>query len=251
MGFSSQTDLSPEEIFDISQEISQVFAPVVLANPIEFIAAASNSSPQTLLEISEEIIQDYAPALASQMPGADGGIKLSSREILAISEEVSLGFVPEAADAVSQVVLLPVDRDHLHAYWNIGQEQLEASPQDDHSESQLTLRVYSEPDNSGDISKTVSWFDVAIDSTQTRQIVSLPVRSDQQTYSASIGNQNIDSSFAALASSNAVAVFGGHALSRQSTDARIAPSESVPQLIATSGKTKNSSKSASGQSNRH
>ncbi|MGZ8227455.1 MAG: DUF4912 domain-containing protein [Methylococcaceae bacterium] len=249
MGLSSQIDLSPEEIFDISQEISQVFAPVVLATPIEVVAAANNSSPQTPLEISEEIIQDYAPALASQMPGADSGIKLSSREILAISEEVGLGFVPEAADAVSQIVLLPVDRDHLHAYWNIGQEQLEAAPQD-HSESQLTLRVYSEPDNSGDISKTVSWFDVAIDSAQTRQTVSLPVRSDQQAYSASIGNQNIDSSFAALASSNAVTVFGGPALSHQSTDDRIAPSESVPQLIATSGKTKNSSKSASGQSNR-
>jgi len=56
---------------------------------------------------------------------------------------------------------LPVDPEHLYAYWNLDDDKLNTTPKKD-SENQLTLRIYPEANKNTDISKTKSWFDVAM-----------------------------------------------------------------------------------------
>lgn len=173
-----------------------------------------NLSAKEMLEISQEISRDFTPCFSSQMPELVEKIRLSPKELLDIGDEIGRDFAPKASYNLSnipEVILLPVDPGHLYAYWNLG-ENREISTPDNECKDQLTLRIYSQPDEQRATIETVSWFDVAIDSPKTLQQVSLPSPVDDTAYSAAIGKCCADDSFIAFAHSNIIhAPHGGAA----------------------------------------
>jgi hypothetical protein len=100
-------------------------------------------------------------------------------------------------------MLLPVDPGHLHVYWNVAENQ-EIVKSDNESNDHLTLRVYGQPDLQGKTTEIEHLFDVAIDSTLSRQQLSLPVAVAEMAYSAEIGKYDVDDRFIVFAYSNII-----------------------------------------------
>lgn len=162
-----------------------------------------NLSAEEILEISEEISRNFAPRFSSGMPGLVEKIKLSSQELLEIGDEIGRDFAPKASHHIPEVVLLPVDPGHLYAYWDLG-ESPEVSVPDNEDDNALTLRIYSLPEDEQATTETAAWFDIAIDSPNTRQQVSLPSQVDDTVFSAAIGKCSEDNGFIAFAHSNII-----------------------------------------------
>lgn len=158
-------------------------------------------SAEEIFEISQEINQEFAPNFSLKKPEPVAQHSLSPKEMLDISEEIRIDFAPKASSNTQELVLLPVDPDHLYAYWNVADSQPFTTTKIN-SENPLTLRVYSEPNKNMNIFDAKSWFDVAIDSAQAQQKVFLPIRANETTYSATIGSRYPDNSLASFVTSN-------------------------------------------------
>jgi hypothetical protein len=158
-------------------------------------------SSKEMLEISQEINQEFAPNLLVKTTTPTYQYNLSPQEMLEISEGISLDFAPKASNNKQELVLLPIDPDHVHAYWNLSDGKT-SDTQNNAFKDQLTLRVYSKPETTINITETKSWFDVAINSIQSQQNISLPSHSQQSAYSASIGKRDQDNTLTPFASSN-------------------------------------------------
>lgn len=173
-------------------------------------------SAKEMLEISQEISRDFSPYFSSQMPKLVKKTKFSARELLDISEEIRRDFAPKAFSNTPELMLLPVDPGHLYAYWHLGENRKSFTPENN-CKDQLTLRIYSQPDEerTGTTTETAPWFDVAIDSPKTQQQVSLPRSIDETAYSAAIGTCCADDSFIAFAHSTIVHAFHGRRARRQ------------------------------------
>jgi hypothetical protein len=160
-------------------------------------------SAQELLEISQAISRDFTPCFSSGMPELVEKIRLSAQELLEIGEEIGRDFAPKASCQIAEVVLLPVDPGHLYAYWDLGENQDIPAP-DNGCQEQLTLRIYSQPEAEQAAPETAAWFDIPIDSPNTRQQVPLPSPVDDMAYSAAIGKYCEDDGFIAFAHSSLI-----------------------------------------------
>jgi hypothetical protein len=158
-------------------------------------------SPKDMLEISLEINQAFAPVLFEKTTTPDDEYILSSQEMFEISEEISLDFAPKATNNKQELVLLPIDPDHVHAYWNLSDGKA-SDTQKNTFQDELTLRVYSKPETTTHIATTKPWFDVAINSNQSQQNIVLPTHSQQNSYSATIGKRDQGNTLTRLADSN-------------------------------------------------
>ncbi len=173
-------------------------------------------SPKELLEISDEVSRGFAPVFSTHIPGSESAIKLSSQEMLDISEVISREFAPRVLNT-PELMLLPIDPDHVYAYWNLGENNAGA-PANEEVRQPLTLRIYSQPSISAAISPTperdiaiqnqgsMAWFDIEIHSPRAQQTVSLPVHTDETRFSAVIGKRNPDNSLVASTYSNIIHV---------------------------------------------
>ena len=164
-------------------------------------------TPTELLEISREINRAFAPDFSVKKPDPAARHALSPQAMLEISEEIRHDFAPKASDRTPELMLLPVDPEHLYAYWNLGEDKLN-TPQKNTAEP-LTLRIYPEPDKNAAITK--SWFDVAVAGSRTQQPVFLSMQTHAAAYRATLGHRHPDNSLAALAYSNPVSVPRGKA----------------------------------------
>ena len=162
-----------------------------------------NLSARDMLEISREINRNFTPRFSNPMPELAENIRLTPRELLDIGEEIGRDFAPKLVCNAPELMLLPVDPGHLYAYWNLGENRKISSPANDDN-GQLTLRIYSQPEEESAASETVSWFDVAIDSPMTHQQVSLPSPVDETAYSAAIGKYGADDGFIEFVHSNII-----------------------------------------------
>ncbi len=189
-------------------------------------------STEEMLDISQEINREFAPNFSAKIPNPGNQHKLSPKEMRGISEEIRLGFAPKASNNTQELVLLPVDPDHLYAYWNLGDGKPNTDVKND-SGNQLVLRIYSTPNKNTDTAKTKSWFDVAIDSAQVLQKISLPIRAHETAYSATIGKRYPDNNLVPLTSSNITYVPPGKAIPNQTKESPIV-FKPMPQLITAS-----------------
>ena len=169
-------------------------------------------SQEEMLAISQEINRDFALGLSAEIanPAYQYNLyKLSAKEMFEISEEIRLDYAPRASDNTPELVLLPVDPNHLYVYWNLGDDKLNSTKKNA-SENQLSLRIYAEPNKNTDITETKPCFDLAIDSAQSQQKVFLPMRTPETTYYATIGkrhqNNNLNNNLIPLASSNSTQI---------------------------------------------
>lgn len=206
-------------------------------------------SPKEMLEISQEINREFAPSFSTRTPSSNYQHKLSPKEMFEISEEIRQDFAPKASNNTQELVLLPVDPDNLYAYWNLGVDNLNTTQKND-SENQLTLRIYSEPNKNTDITKTTSWFDVAINNAQAQQKVFLPSWAHETAYHATIGKRYPDNSLAPFAFSNITHVPFGKAIPNQVKEKSQIVFKSLPKhSIASREISIYTNNSASGQGN--
>lgn len=121
-------------------------------------------------------------------------------ELLDIGEEIGRDFAPKPSN-VPELMLLPVDPEHIYAYWSLEQDKQAEIPDDE----QLTLRIYPQADRQyPDTETTPTWFDVAIDNGNIQQQVALPPPLDNTAYSAAIGKYCADHGFIELAHSKII-----------------------------------------------
>jgi hypothetical protein len=190
---------------------------IVLRLVMTFLHAGYNSkinlSPKDMLEISQEISRDFTPYFFSGASVSAGSIRLTPKELLDIGQEISRDFAPTPTYNALKLMLLPVDPGHLYAYWHLGDSRPDGS--------QLTLRVYPQDNPQKTADDAVSWFDVALDSPNTQQQVTIPDQVDGVAYSAAIGKSDADNSFAAIVHSNGIHVpqgsRAGHQAPKNST----------------------------------
>jgi len=159
-----------------------------------------NLSAKDMFEISQEISRDFTPCFSSPAPELDERIRLSSRELFDVGEKISRDFASKPYGNTPELMLLPVDPEHLYAYWNLGKDR-DMSMADNEP---ITLRIYSQSDDEEAAAETASWFDVAIDNPMTQQQVSLPCPVNETAYSAAIGKWGADDGFIAIAHSNII-----------------------------------------------
>ena len=203
-------------------------------------------TPTELLEISQEISLAFAPDFSIKKPEPAAQQTLSAQEMLEISDEIRQDFAPKASDNTQELVLLPVDPEHLHAYWNMGDGNLNTAPKNA-AVPQLTLRVYPASDKNADTTKTKSWFDVAVAGSQSQQNVFLSMQTQATAYRATLGNRYQDNSLAPLAYSNVTSVPRGKARPNPVKDSQPLFNAMPPFVMASRGIACYKNNSASGQ----
>lgn len=193
----SKIVLTQEEMLTISQEISLKFSPQhALLIDHDFLA------PKTLTDYKDQLAEKNSTN-ADCYSTPDSDCRFSSKELNAISDEISRNFAPKASILVPELFLLPVDPHHLYAYWAMG-DNTASKLAAKNSASPLTLRVYWRPDANPAIKSSNVWFDISIENFESRSKVRLPL--DDTAYSASLGRINPDHSFHAIAESNIIQV---------------------------------------------
>lgn len=230
-----QIKLSAKEMFEISQEISRDFSPNI-SSSFPQVVRSENRPPRNLteisrklvgskalnrlapvprvtlsrlelLEISREINRKFAPRFFSRLP-AESRFILSAQEMLMISEEVSREFAPKMSGGKPELVLLPVDPWHLHAYWTLDQNSIDAHQEKQaEPEQPLTLRLYPGTVEPEDEQQADVWFDVVVDGLQGQQKVELPASSfGAPRFSAVIGKAVSGQAFTVYARSKVIFV---------------------------------------------
>jgi hypothetical protein len=159
--------------------------------------------PQELLEVSQAISRQFAPVFNSKMTPVIATTKLAAKELLEISAEISREYKPVAATQSAKLVLLPVDPDHVHAYWQDAKVVM-AVKLINTAALQPTLRLYASPAPEEAPDTTVSWHDIAILDGQSQQTIALPKSAHNTVYSAAIGQYCPDGGFIALVQSNSI-----------------------------------------------
>jgi Domain of unknown function (DUF4912) len=200
-----------------------------------------------LLEINHEINRDNSPVASVSPSPLAARITLSPTELLEISEEITQQHTPKNFTNKPELVLLPVDPNHLYAYWNPGQDNITPASKDDPPE--IVLRIYPQPDENTKTTLTKPWFDVVVDNSQTRQKVFVPMEAYASTYSATIGIRCPDDQVAAFATSRVVHVPRGKTAPYQCGEAALTPA-AMPQVpLSGQGQAHSTNKNASGQAN--
>lgn len=186
-----------------------------------------NLSAKQMLEISQEISRDFTPCFFNQKLSLVEKDRFTASELLDIGVEIRRDFAPKVSFNATELMLLPVDPMHLHVYWNVAENQETLKPEnecDDH----LTLRIYGQPDEQSVTTEIEHLFDVAIDSTNSRQQVSLPVAFVETAYSAEIGKYDVDDKFIVFAHSNIIhAPRGSAAWCQVSQNATVCPNNNA------------------------
>jgi hypothetical protein len=162
-----------------------------------------NLSAKQMLEISLEISRDFTPCFFNQQPPQVEKVRFTARELLDIGVEIRRDFAPQVTCNRSELMLLPVDPGHIHAYWNVAENHEIVVP-DNACNDHLTLRVYGQPEEQHDTAEIEHMFEVAVDSTHSRKQFSLPVAVTETVYSAEIGKYDVDDRFIVFAQSNII-----------------------------------------------
>jgi len=179
----------------------------------------SNFDPQItistaeILEISQEINRDFSPLLPVKTNNTIYNKNISPQEMLDISETVSLNFAPKMSNNQTQLMLLPVDPNHIYAYWNPNKDNSFPMEKNDRPPQELTLRIYSTSPSDAEQNKTSEWQDVIVDNTKFQQSIPLPVIYQHNSYCASLGKREENNNLIPFARSNITAfTFGKTAL---------------------------------------
>lgn len=162
-------------------------------------------SSEEILEISQDINQNFTPSASTDAPPYVSPI--SSEELLSISEAISRDYSPTVAIDVSELVILPVDPEHLYAYWNVVED--DTSIHSPNREEPLTLHIYSKPISNEsqtllvrDTFTSSAWYNIAVENNTTHWGAQLPVPNAGVTYSAEIGRFDGNNSFVPLINSS-------------------------------------------------
>jgi Domain of unknown function (DUF4912) len=218
------------------------------------IVSSSRSASQILLsskeilDISQEINSKYAPITSIKPAGRQAKMAFSSRELFDISAEITRKHTPKINYGIPKLVLLPIDPEHLYAYWNLGDDQTNPASKDESQD--IVLRIYPKQDDIPAKPQKKVWFDVVIDQAQRRQTVFVPKEHNAESYTAVIGTLAQDNHLTELVTSKAAQKPWGVFDSYPACDNGMPPN-SVPSTSSSHKKKPPvTSNNASGQSNK-
>lgn len=188
-----------------------------------------------LASISTEINKGFTAQFFNTATTDTSVTRLSARDMLSISEEISREFAVRrlTPPSTSKIVLLPVDPEHLHAYWHLDNK---GSAQ---SNVKLTLRIYTQPEyyqaDTDDDQPT--WFDVNIDQSEQHKKITLPEAMNNRFYSAAIGQRQLQHKFVSLAHSERTYIPAGNTQPDQHNDLTDAYDHTLTRNPSGRGKT--------------
>jgi hypothetical protein len=155
-------------------------------------------TPPELLDISLAISREFAPRFHSHT----GDRRFSAQELLSISQEIARDFTPHRPEQHNSLVIMPVDPQHLHVYWQIADAG--TPPQ-----QPLALRLYPELAESETSTATaqpeppVCWQEYVLEPDQHDLQLTLPVATTgAYCYQAAIGSVDENQEFAVYLHSN-------------------------------------------------
>ena len=181
LGYNNQITYSSKELLEISEEISNRFAPAHYPlTPIKKVRLLT--TPNT----------SFSTHLST--------LKLNQDEILSISTTISASFKPTLTNKVSKLTLLPLDPFHAYAYWQLTRS---LSQRIDKNKA-LILRVYWQETEQISIDDTKFWFDIEINPLLSMHKIQLPI--DGTGYSARLGQHLTPSFFTAFVESKHIYV---------------------------------------------
>jgi hypothetical protein len=161
-------------------------------------------SQQELQAISQQIHQDFAPTLALPILQTASKARLSPQELRNISDEINREFAPNSSREEADLVLLPVDPEHVYAYWNLTDAQTMALSNTTEDEP-FTLRIYAQAPEQHTSPPPDLWFDVELPTVSSQQAVCLPeaiATTAPRNYSAAIGKRDTNDHLVPFAQSN-------------------------------------------------
>jgi hypothetical protein len=160
-----------------------------------------------MLDISLWINREFAPRFSTPMVKNNRALSFAAQELLNISKEISREFTPLTRGVAENLVLLPVDPQHLHAYWRIEQRDPSVLSALNPPEP-LTLRIFTQPQlpvESPVAIEQPAWFDIHINQSERHQAVELPAKTAfSGAFSAAIGVQQGERDFMPILVSNSI-----------------------------------------------
>lgn len=155
--------------------------------------------------INDEIFGDFS-FIVPVKPSTD--IKLSSKELLEVSQNISRYYAPKISHTADKLIVLPVDPQHVFVYWNLGDE-LANFIANRKPGNELNLRIYSQPEQNQKIIKTKVLHDFTIYHSRSSKTIKLATTSTAMNYSASIGTKGQKKGFIPLLACNNIPAFKG------------------------------------------
>lgn len=133
-------------------------------------------------------------------------VKLSKQTLLTVSQNISLYYPAKILASTQKLVILVIDPQHLHAYWNLGHGQL-GSFKHRVSDGHLVLRIYSLMKKNQHKTQVKPIIEISIKDLQSKQKIRLPIGIAKPTfYRANIGKKKSNIEFIPLLSSNLIFV---------------------------------------------
>lgn len=154
-----------------------------------------------LFDISHEISRNYAPAILKETPKFDDNLVLSKDELLEVSHNISLYFAPRILPNSENLVLLPIDPQHIYVYWNLGDRQ-SSQPFQDMLDQELRLSVFSH--DKGGEARIKKIYETTVHGIQSGEEIKLPVPQKTGIYSASMSQYLPENPRVTLVDSNLV-----------------------------------------------
>jgi hypothetical protein len=157
-------------------------------------------SAKEIFAINQEICRKFSPVVSKKSSDFATRITLTPTELFEISEEITRKFTLKRTSTIPNLLMIPIDPEHLYVSWNISRAQIPSAPKDISQE--VVLRVYPIQDETTQTTKT--WFDVDLNQENTRQKVMVPKEYHATNYTAAIGILDLDNHFTTLAQSKTI-----------------------------------------------
>ncbi|MFW5442751.1 MAG: DUF4912 domain-containing protein [Methylococcaceae bacterium] len=161
-----------------------------------------------MLDISDGISKSFAPVIAAEILEQDEGIQLASQDLLEVSQNISLYFAPSMSSNANKLVVLPIDPQHIYAYWHLN-DNPEKSMSQRMLNDELTLRVYSQPEQKKQAVHISPLVEIPIHDFDSRHRIRLPEAENATAYSVSIEAAVKKNDFVSLIDSNNTYTFQG------------------------------------------
>lgn len=130
---------------------------------------------------------------------------LSGKELLEISQNISLYYAPKISSNEKKLVLLSVDPEHLHVYWNLAEEQKRVFSSAKLN-NDLSLQIYSEENRRGRV-KTKQIANYKVNRSLLKQTINIPSSKTNKTYFATIAESNVEQKLNVVVTSNRINSF--------------------------------------------
>jgi len=171
-------------------------------------------SKQEMFAISIIISRGFSPVAPIKVAEPAFEPSLSTRNLLAVSQNISLYYAPKPDPSLTDITILSISPRQLYIYWNLGEKNSHFLLPSIHSD-QLHLRVYAQDTSQGN-STTI--FESPIYDIQHKKKITIPVANNNVVYSAYIGNCAIKNKFNSLAKSNELYILKNNSMPGFSSD---------------------------------